>query len=299
MEDLHVPVTSLTGFPGVGKTALLNAILSDGTAGRVAIIVNKFGDVGLDHDLFQRSGQDVIFLRSGCLRCSVSGDLSDTGTRLFDRKLAGEIDFERIVIETKGLAYPGPIMQTLIVDNLLANNKRLDGIVTVVDAANGAGTLDARFEAVSQAVLSNLLVISKTDLATPVQVQGFEEYLHALDPSVQIVHAIHGEGLTGQLLGLNALQLKAAKKDVLPWVSVPKGHLPDHVSTGNYIQSHWQEPWGDHHQEVFIGADIHWAALTTKLDACLVPTMLAAGTNVLTLDMPDPFPGWRRVEDAA
>ena len=84
------------------------------------------------------------------------------------------------------------------------------------------------------------------------------------------------------------------------WASVSKERWPDPVSTSGYIQSHWQEPWGDRRQElVFIGADIDWAALKAKLDACLVSTVLAAGPNALSLDMPDPFPGWRRVEEAA
>ena len=117
MENLHVPVTLLTGFLGVGKTTLLNAFLSDGTAGRVDIIVNEFCGVGLDHDLSQRSGQDIISLSRGCLCCSVSGDLSNTVTRLFDRKLAGEIAFDFPILLKD---WPEEDRQTRIV--LIAHN---------------------------------------------------------------------------------------------------------------------------------------------------------------------------------
>ena len=146
MADPRVPVTLLTGFLGAGKTTLLNAVLSDSSAGRVAVIVNEFGEAGLDHDLIEESSEEIILMRSGCLCCSVRGDLSKTIADLFERRVQNEVAFERIVIETTGLADPGPILQTLLVDDFLAKNTRMDGVVTVVDAAHAAATLDAQFE---------------------------------------------------------------------------------------------------------------------------------------------------------
>ena len=104
MEDLRTPITLLTGFLGAGKTTLLNSVLDDNSSGQIAVIVNEFGEAGLDHDLIAESSEEIILMQSGCLCCSVRGDLSNTISDLFKRKDIGEISFERIVIETTGLA---------------------------------------------------------------------------------------------------------------------------------------------------------------------------------------------------
>ena len=119
MEDKRVPLTLLTGFLGAGKTTLLNTVLEDTSAGRVAVIVNEFGEAGLDHDLIEQSSEEIILMQSGCLCCSIRGDLSKTISSLIGRKNRKEIDFDRLLIETTGLADPGPITQTLLVDCLL------------------------------------------------------------------------------------------------------------------------------------------------------------------------------------
>ncbi len=137
MEDLRTPITLLTGFLGAGKTTLLNSVLANNSAGRVAVIVNEFGEAGLDHDLIAESSEEIILMQSGCLCCSVRGDLSNTISDLFKRKNIGEISFERIVIETTGLADPWPNNSNIILlIFFLANNTKVDGIITVVDAVN-------------------------------------------------------------------------------------------------------------------------------------------------------------------
>lgn len=219
MKDRRIPVTLLTGFLGAGKTTLLNKLLSDTTSGRIAVIVNEFGDAGLDHDLIETSTEEVILMQSGCLCCTVRGDLSRTMAGLIGRRDAGDYCFDRVVIETTGLADPGPILQTLLVDPFLSRNVRMDGVVTLADAANGPATLDAQFEAVSQAAVADLIVLSKTDLTAPEKVIMFEERLRGLNPSARILHAVRGEGLAGQLWGVSGLRHGAAPADVLAWTT--------------------------------------------------------------------------------
>jgi len=217
MTDQRVPVTLLTGFLGSGKTTLLNAVLSDTAAGRVAVIVNEFGDAGLDHDLIEESSDEIVLMRSGCLCCSVRGDLTKTMAGLLVRRDHGEIEFERVVIETTGLADPGPILQTFIVDKYLAHHTRIDGVVTLADAVNGPATLDVQVEAVSQAAMADLIVLSKTDLVAPPQVEAFEARLRVINPGVRILRALRGKGISAHIWGLTALKPEAKKNDVLGW----------------------------------------------------------------------------------
>ena len=211
MEDKRVPLTLLTGFLGAGKTTLLNTVLADTSAGRVAVIVNEFGEAGLDHDLIEQSSEEIILMQSGCLCCSIRGDLSNTISSLIGRKNRKEIEFDRLLIETTGLADPGPITQTLLVDAILARTTVLDGIVTVADAANGSKTLDAQFEAVSQVAMADLIIISKTDLITPAEAESFQSRLRNINPSAKLIEAHKGRGTSKLLWNLNALKPKSTK----------------------------------------------------------------------------------------
>ena len=217
MNDQRIPLTLLTGFLGAGKTTLLNEVLADASAGRVAVIVNEFGEAGLDHDLMEQSSEEVILMQSGCLCCSIRGDLSNTISSLVGRKNRKEIEFDRLLIETTGLADPGPITQTLLVDAILARTTVLDGIVTVADAANGPKTLDAQFEAVSQVAMADLIIVSKTDLITAAEAESFQSRLRTLNPSAKLIESHKGRGTSNHLWNLNALKPKSTKPDVVKW----------------------------------------------------------------------------------
>ncbi|MCT4553315.1 MAG: GTP-binding protein [Pelagimonas sp.] len=218
MTETRIPVTLLTGFLGAGKTTLLNQILTDHPAQRIAVIVNEFGEAGLDHDLIETASDDVVLMASGCLCCTVRGELADTMAGLMARRDAGEFLFDRIVIETTGLADPGPILQTLLVDPKLARSARMDGVVTVVDAAHGAATLDAQFEAVSQVAMADLLILSKTDLATPDAVVMLEERLRALNPNAQLIHAVKGAKASTQIFDLGGIRDDVMPAQALSWL---------------------------------------------------------------------------------
>lgn len=224
--DTRLPVTLLTGFLGAGKTTLLNAVLRVATGPRIAVIVNEFGEAGLDHDLIEAVDEETVLMQSGCLCCSVRGDLARTIADLIDRRQAGDIVFERVVIETTGLADPGPILQTLLVDPYLARNVRMDGVVTVADAATGPETLDRQFEAVSQVAMADLLVLRKTDLVPSAMVKTFKARITALNPTARILHARRGDLRANALWELSGLRNTATPKQTLSWLT-PRDPAPD------------------------------------------------------------------------
>ena len=217
----RIPLTLLTGYLGAGKTTLLNAMLRDASAGRIAVVVNEFGDVGLDHDLIVETTEETVLLSSGCMCCTVRGDLVQALEGLIEKRSAGKLDFDRIVIETTGLADPAPILHTLIVTPSLGAALRLDGVVTVCDAALGPRTLDAGFESVQQVSMADVLVLSKTDLVTPAEATAFRARLAALAPGARIVTATRGAVPLADLFGHGAPEMNAPLPEAEAWVNAP------------------------------------------------------------------------------
>ena len=219
-QDHRVPVTLLTGFLGAGKTTLLNHLIRDPEAGRIAVIINEFGDVGLDHDLIEESTEETILMPSGCLCCTIRGDLLKTLGRLIARRNRGELAFERIVIETTGIADPGPILQSLALDNIVAPYFRMDGVVTLADTATGTRTLGTQPEAVNQIAMADLIVLSKTDLVSDTDLARFEAQIARINSTAQRVKADKGRVPGGILFGLTALRPGATTQDVSDWLGV-------------------------------------------------------------------------------
>ncbi len=221
MSAPRLPVTLLTGFLGAGKTTLLNAVLSDASAGRIAVIVNEFGEAALDHDLIESVRDDITLMKSGCLCCSLRGELAECVADLLARRDLGEMAFDRLVIETTGLADPGPIVQTLVADPVLARATRLDGVVTLADALHAAHTLDTQFEAVSQVALADLVVLTKTDLASPETRAAVTARLAQINPAARVLPSVRGEGATRALWGLCAADAHVPVADAVAWTTLP------------------------------------------------------------------------------
>jgi len=187
----RLPVSVLTGFLGSGKTTLLKYLLTRPELSDTAVVINEFGEVGLDHVLVEAAREDMVLLASGCLCCTVRGDLVDALRRLFKRRAKGEIPhFRRVVIETTGLADPAPVLQTLMQDPLLSDVYRLDGVIVTVDAVNAMDQLDRQAESVKQAAVADRLVLTKTDLAG--EVAALRDRLRLLNPAAPILMAEQG-----------------------------------------------------------------------------------------------------------
>ncbi|TIQ35327.1 MAG: GTP-binding protein [Mesorhizobium sp.] len=203
-SDARIPVTVLTGFLGSGKTTVLNRLLRKPSLAGAAVIVNEFGAVGLDHLLIEASEEQFTLLDNGCVCCTVRGDLVATLKELDRKSQAGETPpLTRAIIETTGLADPAPILHTLMAEAELAARFRIGGVVTTVDAVNGAATLDRHPEAAKQVAVADRLLITKTDLVSEQALGALRHRLQHLAPAVEQIVARNGE-LDVDLAGLPA-----------------------------------------------------------------------------------------------
>ncbi|HKD74371.1 MAG TPA: GTP-binding protein [Ktedonobacterales bacterium] len=184
-----IPVAIVTGFLGSGKTTLISRILRDPAFARTAVIVNEFGEIGLDHELIASSDETLLALTTGCLCCAVRSDLVATLLDLQRRREAGDISFSRVLIETSGLADPAPILHALMTDRDVAQQHGIDGIATVVDALHGEATLDRSPEARRQAALADTLLLSKTDIAG--STVALQNRLAKLNPGATLLRTHH------------------------------------------------------------------------------------------------------------
>jgi G3E family GTPase len=231
------PLTIVTGFLGAGKTSLLNALLRDPALAGTLVIVNEFGEIGLDHLLVERLDGAMLVMTSGCLCCSIRGDLIATLEDI------GRIaPFQRVLIETTGLADPAPILHTVMAHPYLMLRFRVDGVVTLVDTVNGSATLDAHEEAVKQAAMADRLVLSKTDLLAGGGFTELRARLTKLNPGAVLLDAAKGEATAGALLDAGIYDPDRKISDVRRWLNAEAfaARAADHHS--NHVPRH---PHGD------------------------------------------------------
>jgi len=258
-----IPLSLLTGFLGAGKTTLLNRLLQDPALAGTAVIINEFGEVGLDHLLVDYIDDNTVLLQSGCLCCTMRGDLVDALEKLLRDLDNGRAKFSRVLLETTGLADPAPVLHTAMVHPYLVKRFRLDGVITVVDAVNGERTLNEHAEAVKQAAVADRIVLSKTDIAKPVETQALIDRLKALNPAAAILDAAQGEATADRLLNCGLYDPSRKIPDVGKWLAAEAyeaGHDHHHGHASGHHHHH------AHHHHDINRHDEHIASFVLRTD---------------------------------
>ncbi|MAO89906.1 MAG: GTP-binding protein [Rhodospirillales bacterium] len=281
----RLPVSVLTGFLGSGKTTVLNALLKHPDMGQTAVIINEFGEVGIDNLLVETASEDMVVMESGCLCCTIRGDLIETLRGLIKRRWNNEIPaFNRVVIETTGLADPAPILHTLMTDPVISTRYRLDGVITTVDAVNGSATLDAQPEAVKQAAVADRILLTKTDLME--QESDLMERLRVINPAAPVLSVIQGDIAPDALFGTGLYDPGTKTPDVAQWLAEEAydqasqhGHPHDH--THGHHHDHDRNRHDDRIRSFVIRYDapIAWDAFVNWIEALIA----THGANLLRM----------------
>jgi G3E family GTPase len=208
-QEQMVPVTILTGFLGAGKTTLLNRILKEDHGQRIAVIENEFGEVGVDADLVEKSDEQILEMNNGCICCTVRGDLVRILGELKDKRSSGALKFDRVVIETTGMADPGPVAQTFFTDEDIGNYYLLDSILTVVDAKHAQKQLDDFHEAQEQVGFADRILMSKTDLVSDEDVKRLAERIKHMNPRAPMKKVHFGQTPIAEILDIRGFNLNA------------------------------------------------------------------------------------------
>ena len=257
----YLPVNLLTGFLGSGKTTLLKRLLDSPQLKSTAVLINEFGEVGLDHLLLESVDEETVLLQSGCICCTIRGDLRDAIRGLYDKREQGTIPaFDRMVIETTGLADPAPIISTLMADPVLRHHFRLGTVVATVDAVNGAQHLKENPESVKQAAVADRLVLTKSDLVDTVRAAAKDALLarvRALNPGAPVLDATAGEATAARLLSCGLYDPERKSPDVKRWLAA-EAHADAHAR-----HAHGHDP--NRH-------DVHIRAFAYATDAAIGET---------------------------
>jgi G3E family GTPase len=208
-QENMVPVTILTGFLGSGKTTLLNRILKEEHGHRIAVIENEFGEIGVDNDIIEKSDEQIVEMNNGCICCTVRGDLIRILGELKDKRSQGALNFDRVVIETTGMADPGPVAQTFFTDEDIGNYYLLDSIITLVDAKHAEKQLDEFREAQEQVGFADRILMSKTDLVGEEEVKKLSERIRGMNPRAPIKKVHFGNAPIAEVLDIRGFNLNA------------------------------------------------------------------------------------------
>jgi len=208
-QENMVPVTILTGFLGAGKTTLLNRILKEDHGRRIAVIENEFGEVGVDSEIIEKSDEQIVEMNNGCICCTVRGDLIRILGTLKEKRVSGALKFDRVVIETTGMADPGPVAQTFFTDEEIGNYYLLDSILTVVDAKHAPQQLDEFHEAQEQVGFADRILLSKTDLVSENEIENLSKRLKKMNPRAPIKKVNFGNAPLDEVLDIRGFNLNA------------------------------------------------------------------------------------------
>jgi G3E family GTPase len=279
----QIPVTVLTGYLGAGKTTLLNRILSEDHGKRYAVIVNEFGEIGIDNDLVVGADEEVFEMNNGCVCCTVRGDLIRVLQGLMKRQASAARGFDAIIIETTGLADPGPVAQTFFVDDDVKAKTRLDSVTTVVDAKHVLQSLSHSREAREQIAFADQIVLNKTDLVSPDELAQVETRLRRLNPLAQIHRAERSNVALAAILGRGGFDLERITALEPEFLSPAHGE-PGHVHDEDCEHDHHGHDHHDHEHD----DDIRGVALRAhrpldgnKVSRWLNELLAAKGPDIL------------------